>query len=426
MRILLISHTCQSATEGLPKAEQLGRLPGVELCVLVPDRWFHYGQWREPAPRPKRASYRLEVGRVRCAWAGQRVGFYLHHYVGLDRLIRDFKPDVIDLWEEPYGLVSLQACRARRRSAPDALILTETEQNISKRLPPPFNLIRSRVLAQADWAVGRSQGAVDVIRRKGYKGPATVVPNAVDTGLFRPMDRQSCRDRWGMPDGFVVGYAGRLVEEKGVEDLLSAVGACPPAVSLVLAGDGPLRPAAERAAAAAGLAGRVRFLGELTPPDLSTVMNAVDVLALPSRTTPRWKEQFGRVIIEAHACQTPVIGTASGAIPQVIGGGGRVVPERSPAELAKAICDLYADPQQARRMGTAGQAQAHVYCTWERVAGQMRDVYQQMLDAGPTRTPAPAAAHGLSQGATHVATHAAARPAAAHPPARRPVPALRT
>ncbi len=66
-------------------------------------------------------------------------------------------------------------------------------------------------------------------------------------------------------------------------------------------------------------------------------MNAIDVFVLPSRTTPRWKEQFGRVIIEAQACGTPVIGSDSGAIPEVVGKGGWIVPERDPPGLANAL-----------------------------------------------------------------------------------------
>ncbi len=76
-------------------------------------------------------------------------------------------------------------------------------------------------------------------------------------------------------------------------------------------------------------------------------MNAFDCLAVPSRTTAQWKEQFGRVIIEAQACGTPVIGSDSGAIPDVIGAGGIIVPERNPTALAEAIMRLAGDPPLA-------------------------------------------------------------------------------
>jgi glycosyltransferase involved in cell wall biosynthesis len=86
-------------------------------------------------------------------------------------------------------------------------------------------------------------------------------------------------------------------------------------------------------------------------------MNALDVLVLPSRTTESWKEQFGRVIIEAHACQTPVIGSSSGAIPDVVGAGGMVVPERDPSALAAAMMQMASSPEQRAEMGRHGRAQ---------------------------------------------------------------------
>jgi glycosyltransferase involved in cell wall biosynthesis len=108
-------------------------------------------------------------------------------------------------------------------------------------------------------------------------------------------------------------------------------------------------------------------------------MNAIDVLALPSRTTASWKEQFGRVLIEANACATPVIGSDSGAIPDVIGQGGLVVPEQNPRALADAIESLAREPERARAMGMAGRAQAEAKYTWGRVAEQMHGIYSRML-----------------------------------------------
>jgi len=68
VKVLLISHTCQSRTEGQPKAEILGIMPGIELKVLVPDRWRHYGKPRS-ADLPRTGSLDREVGKVAWPWA---------------------------------------------------------------------------------------------------------------------------------------------------------------------------------------------------------------------------------------------------------------------------------------------------------------------------------------------------------------------
>ena len=113
------------------------------------------------------------------------------------------------------------------------------------------------------------------------------------------------------------------------------------------------------------------------------MFNAIDVLAVPSRTTPRWKEQFGRVIIEAHACGTPVIGSNSGAIPDVIGGAGLIVPERDPSALADAIRSLMQGPTQREAMGQRGLQAAGTQYTWEAVAKCMHGIYSTLLARGP-------------------------------------------
>ena len=378
MRVLLISHTCQSRREGQPKAAQLSRLPGVELRVLVPDRWREYGQWREPQ-QPVEGDYEFQVGRVRWPWSGP-AQWYLLWYPELARTLREFQPDVIDIWEEPWSLVSAQTVWLCRRLLPQAKIIIETEQNIAKTLPPPFESFRSYTLRHADFVVGRSQEAVENTRAKGYEKPAAAVPNAVDADLFRPLDRDECRRALGL-SGFVVGYIGRLVEEKGLTEVVDALALCPPDVNLLFLGSGAHQPALEQRVAEAGLADRVRFLPARPLEELPQVMNALDTLVLPSRTTPRWKEQFGRVIIEAQACERPVVGSASGAIPEVIGGAGLVFPERDAKALADALLELRADPERAREMGRIGRRQVEEHYTWARVAERMREIYCSVLTA---------------------------------------------
>src|ERR1035437_3223573 len=192
MKVLLISHTCQSKGEGQPRAHCLGGIAGMNLQVLVPHRWNHYGVWREAEEPATPSPFKFRVGRVRLAWAGP-AKFYLHWYPELRRILKQFKPDVIDLWEEPWALVSAHACYLRNRMLPSTKIVCETEQNINKTLPFPFEKIRSFTLRNTDFAICRSPESEAVIRLKGYTGPSAVLPNAVDTKLFFPKDREKCR-----------------------------------------------------------------------------------------------------------------------------------------------------------------------------------------------------------------------------------------
>lgn len=381
MRVLLISHTCASLAAGWPKAEWLAGEHGVEMTVVVPDRWRNYGQWQHttgPSKGSGNGSSRLDyrVCKVRWPWLGP-AQWYLHWYPDLSRILRDFRPDIIDLWEEPWSLVSAHACWLRNRVLPSAMIIAETEQNVEKRLPPPFEHFRKFTLRNASYVIGRNEEAIAVAGRMGYSGLTAVVPNAVDETLFRPLDREACRRRFEVR-GFTAGYVGRLVEEKGLSDFVVALARCP-SLQGVLVGDGPMRDKLEQMIAERGLNDRVRLVGSLGVGELPELMNALDVLVLPSRTTRRWKEQFGRVIIEAHACGIPVIGSDSGAIPEVVGGGGCIVPEGSPESLAVAMQSLANNPVQATKWGTTGRTKVLHTCTWRAVARQMHGIYETVL-----------------------------------------------
>ena len=353
--------------------------------MLVPDRWNHYGTWRRPDPADP-SQFRLEVGRVSLPWV-KGAQFYIHWYPGLAALLREFRPDIIDLWEEPWGLVSAHACWLRNRLLPATRIISETEQNVDKRLPPPFEQFRHYVYRHADFVVCRNSEAQDVARSKGYRGPMQVVPNAVDTELFRPLDRKECRRLLPRVDAFefVAGYVGRLVEEKGLLDLVNALEFCQPNLGLLLIGAGPLRPQLEARARELGKESQLVFEAARPLQELPALMNALDVLVLPSRTTARWKEQFGRVIIEAYACGVPVIGSDSGAIPDVVGAGGLIFPEGDAKALAAAMGSLQNNPPLRAELGRTGRRLADEQYTWQHVAETMKDIYQRTLALPTTR-----------------------------------------
>jgi glycosyltransferase involved in cell wall biosynthesis len=383
MKTLLISHTCMSRTMGQPKLHGLAAYSDVDLTALVPDRMCTYGRWSQ-AELPEEAPFRFEVGRTR--WQNVFNQWYLLHYTAdLSRLLREVQPDVIDIWEEPWSLVCAQAIVLARRICPKAKIIVETEQNIYKRLPFPFAQFQSYSLKHADAMVARSTEASTVLRQKGYGGPVRVVPNAVDCGLFEPLPAAERLEQrlalgWGGPEDFVYGYVGRLVPEKGLSDAVAALAMLPENARLVFVGEGTMQEALKAQAQELNVASRVVFAGSKPLTELPGVMNAMDVLILPSRTTPSWKEQFGRVLIEAGACGIPVVGSDSGAIPEVIADGGLVFPEGDAAALAECLRRLSADSACREAMGQVGYRRAKGMFSWECVAAHMHGLYRGVLE----------------------------------------------
>jgi glycosyltransferase involved in cell wall biosynthesis len=154
---------------------------------------------------------------------------------------------------------------------------------------------------------------------------------------------------------FTVGYAGRLVKSKGLLDLLAAVRRLPAPVELLLIGDGELRSQLERQPIPGST---VRVLAGLGHDRMAQGYAQLDVLVLPSRTTQTWKEQFGRVIVEALWCGVPVVGSDSGEIPWLIEltGGGLVFPEGDSQLLAAHLHTLRDAPELRRELASSGRA----------------------------------------------------------------------
>ena len=355
LRVLAISHSAVNRTSGRLRYEVLAeRNPQIHLTVIAPDRWEEYGKVMKLDPHDGPLDFRTEKVRLQSL---PKVGWYLHHYPGLRRLLRDIRPDVIAAWEEPWSLAALQVVRLRDALLPDAAVIVETDQNILRRLPPPFQQIRRYTLKRADMLVARQQAGIGVMRGCGYEGPAKIVEYGVAGTVFQPMDRAASREALGV-SGFVIGYVGRIVREKGLHDAVSAIASCKTAVTMLVMGRGPDRAALEAHAAASGVADRVRIIDPGEPEAVARMMNGLDALVLLSRTTRTWKEQFGRVIMEALTCGVPVIGSDSGAIPAVIADGGWVVPEGDVAALASLLDHLADNPDEMRQAGAAGMARA--------------------------------------------------------------------
>ncbi len=215
--------------------------------------------------------------------------------------------------------------------------------------------------------------AAGVLRAKGYAGTVAVIPQfGVDPAIFSPADVDAGREA---PRPFRIGYAGGLLPEKGLDDLLRACATLDGAWELALAGEGEAQPGLASLAAELGIGDRVRFAGRAESTAMPAFYRSLDAVVLSSHTTPAWKEQFGRVLVEAMACQVPVIGSDSGEIPNVIGDAGLIFPEGDVAALARHLRALMDDPALRQRFGAAGRQRVLARFTMAHIAAETVDVY---------------------------------------------------
>jgi glycosyltransferase involved in cell wall biosynthesis len=285
------------------------------------------------------------------------------------------KPDVIHAEEEPDSLAALQVALARNVFAPRARLVLHTWQNVNRPKRPHVRAVLRLAFGQAQAVLCATDEALRVLQELGYRGPAAVIlPTGVDTRLFRPASRP-------LPEGsFTVGYAGRLAPEKGVDTLLEALSRLPAGVRLRVVGDGPARPQLRELADRFGVGNRVEWGPPLPADRMVEAFAGFDVLVLPSRTTRVWKEQFGRVLVEAMACKVPVVGSDSGAIPEVVGDAGLVFPEGDAEALAACLRRLIESPGLRRELAERGYARAVALYSQERVAAQTAAFYRHLLD----------------------------------------------
>ena len=158
-----------------------------------------------------------------------------------------------------------------------------------------------------------------------------VNPLGVDLELFRYSENE-------LSDELKLLYVGRVVPEKGLDYLLKAVSQLSFPYSLTVVGNGEIE---RYRRTAKNLGCRATFIGPVKYCKLPNLYREHNVVILPSITTPYWKEQLGMVLIEAMATGRIVVGSDSGAIPEVIGNVGFIVPEKNSLALKKVLTDIY-------------------------------------------------------------------------------------
>jgi glycosyltransferase involved in cell wall biosynthesis len=286
----------------------------------------------------------------------------------------------VHCWEEPYVLAAAQIAR---RAPAETRVVYATFQNLSKSYPPPLSTFERESLARAaGWiAFGRTSEEA-LTARDGYaRIPHRVIAPGVDVDRFRPDPGSGAaiRRHLGWSDSAqVVGYLGRFAPQKGVTELCDALDGMRTPWHALFVGGGELQPALERFSHRHR--GRVHVANGVGHDDVPRWLNAMTLLCAPSRTTATWREQFGRMLIEAMSCGLPVVATNSGEMPYVLEGAGRLVPERNSAALAEALDTLLADGTTRAALASAGLARARDRFAWPVVARQHLDFFDALIE----------------------------------------------
>jgi glycosyltransferase involved in cell wall biosynthesis len=354
MKLFVVSHACATPVNQRLFAE-IERQSGWDIVLVAPSTWIDdYGNERTLERLP---GFRADLAPTRVGLNGN---VPLHFYRSTFRSLLSFhRPDAIYVHHEPYAAATAQVYLANRawHGCPIGFF---TWQNIEKQYPPPFRQLERMVYRTSAFAFSGSESAETVLRSKGYQGPCTLLPGSVNPDAHRPdPSATKLRSRLGIaPEEIVFGFMGRVSKVKGLDTTLSALSELNDFPwRFVVVGDGDYRSTFQKSVDRRGLSSRIICTGYVPHTDAAQYLSMFDVLILPSETQPSWKEQFGRVLVEALACGTPLIGSDSGEIPNVIRrtGGGLTFGEGDPSALRSALVCLGKDARMRSSFASNGR-----------------------------------------------------------------------
>jgi len=284
-----------------------------------------------------------------------------------------FRLHIVHAEEEPDSLSALQIILAHRILAPASRMILHAYQNVNR----PKGLIVKNVLKVtlkgSNVILCANSDAIRVLKEYGHKGTTEVIPDeGVDTDFFKPSKTQDS------PDHFSVMFAGRFVPEKGLDILFHANKLLNRDFRLLMVGTGPEEHELRLMTEELDIKKHITLLGSHKPAEMPFFINQADVLVFPSRSSYVWKEQYGRVLLEAMACKVSVFGSDNGAIPEVVDDGGLLFQENNAEELANCLRHLIDVPWFCKELGEKGYKRANTLFSQREIARKTVEFYRKV------------------------------------------------
>ena len=375
MKILVISSAAiQKSWQ--KKFEIIANDPSIQITLLLPKFWIeNYRKIKVEINSNSIINY--VIGKTVWKGFGNRY-FFLNK---LYSILRTLQPDIIHLEQEPWSLIAFQTVLFRNLVVPRSRIIFRTSRSFDHKLKfrRLTRVIEKYTYQNSDFALPLSQKAAQLLRQRGFKKRMEVIPNGVDTKLFRKRNGALMRKSLGIDSIFTIGYVGRFIKEKGLDILLKAVSGLSQDFRLLFVGEGPYKKELVHLSNRFGINEKLHLVGTISPDQVPLYLNCMDILVLPSYKSSNWEEFFGRVLIEAMACEVSVIGSDSGEIPNVIGKAGIIFESKSFDSLRKALERIMGNGNIRLDLGKMGRLLVKNCYSWERISAKTKDVYFELL-----------------------------------------------
>ena len=377
IKILSISHSCV-VSEYQKRMVELAKYPDVELTLVVPEKWIQFNKnvYLDKISDP---DYRITpIQPITWRFRKNRFRNITHIYPAIKLILKRLEPDIVELWEEPFFAVAAHTIFWTKRVRPQAKVIFFSAQNVLKKYPPPFSIFEKYTYKNARYAFLMNDDVASVVRKKGYEGEYRVLPLGVDTEVFCKKDVSPLKERLGLRD-VVVGFVGKITRQKGILNLIEAVSEINGKIQLLIIGNGDLREEVRHLIKISGLEKRSILMDAVPHSQIPDYLNCMDILVFPSITLPNVKEQFGRVLIEAMACQVPVIGSDCGEIPAILNDVGLIFREGDVRDLRSKIVLLMKEGRLRKKIGKKSYQKVMDNYTWKDIAQKQYGVYKKLI-----------------------------------------------
>ncbi|MBU1078231.1 MAG: glycosyltransferase family 4 protein [Spirochaetes bacterium] len=365
MKIVYIGHS-YIVKMNQQKIDEINRISDHQIYLVTPKRWknvmirgFSAGSDKEPGV------HYLDVKRPG--------NMKKYTYKGLLSVLKKIQPDIIHIDEEPWFYVAFQIIfLAKYFLKKKPKIVLFTWENIYKKFSPRYRFIERFNLKNCDTIIAGNREASGIVKRKRAGCPVHILPLVgVDLKDYSSSKIRSKKVR--------IGFIGRLVREKGILLLLSAFFRLTVKnKTLTIIGQGPLLKDIRDIIKKSGHSKEVSVLTGVKHHQVPALFKKMDILVLPSCSTRAWKEQFGHVLIEAMAGRVALLGSSSGAIPEVIRDAGMIFKENNVNDLYKKLDQLVRKKKLRNMYSKKGHERVQKHYTNEVLAEETLKIYNNI------------------------------------------------
>ena len=389
LNLVIISHAYVYAPYRA-KIEALAKYIDLDITLITPEFGLEGGGQKVYSTPYKGKAYKHII--LSGFFTG-KLNFFV--FKNLKKTLQSLNPDIILLEEEYWTQVASQVSYVTRRFLPKTKLILLSQENIchiwEKEAKSPYQKLRYASFHQLEkFIIPKLDGLIfqfpevwqDFDQRmlslkfKGLKG--TFPQLGVDYDRFAqpitPKKMDAIRQKLNIEDkDFVYGYIGRLTLEKGIEDMIYAFESWDrPNTRVLIIGNGEedyinnLNALIDKL----NLNHIISIHPAIAFDDIPAYFQFLNIAILLSHTTPVWKEQFGRVLVESMAAGTPVIGSDSGAIPLVVGETGYIAPEKDILAIREALIEAYDNKSKYQKLAKLGQKRSESEFSYTAIANK--------------------------------------------------------